>query len=83
MPLAEFGSIRVWQTCRIMTDPQGLKNTIQFSSTNVIPLGWIKTGNSQGRSLLKSKEVDEVGRDVTVVQRKEDTNRGSHQINRK
>lgn len=64
MSMVEFGSIRGWQMCR----PQGLKDTIQFPPTNVIPLGWIKTDNSQGRSLLKTRVEDETERDGAFAQ---------------
>lgn len=69
--MVELGSIRGGQMCRIMVDPGGSKETIQFSSTNVIPLEWIKTDNSRGRSVLKSRERDETERDRAVVQKEE------------
>lgn len=50
--------------CRIMVDPEGLKNTIQFSATNVIVLGWIKADNSQGRSLFITREGAEMERET-------------------
>lgn len=54
----------------------GLKEYNPIFLNNVIPLGWIKTDNSEGRSLLKpvggrkDREIDR-----TVAQRKQNTHK--------